>query len=94
MLVFASLMLASSALRSQMPPQPARLVISSEPAGAIVTINGTQVAQRTAATFVVSPGNYTVSVAAPDGSVKCPGVAHKLDPGQTWVLTCSAKGWQ
>lgn len=92
-MLFLSLMLASFVLRSQMPPQPARLVISSEPTGAIVTINGHQVDQRTAATFVVSPGKYAVSVAAPDGSVKCPEVVRKLAAGQTLILTCSAEGW-
>jgi hypothetical protein len=96
MFFWSSLLLASSVLRSQMPPQPARLVVSSEPTGAIVTIkgNGDPVSQRTAATFVVSPGQYAVSVATPDGSVRCPEVVHTLASGQTLILTCSAKGWQ
>ena len=51
-------------------PSVGRLVISSEPTGAMVTINGKQQDQPTNATFVVSAGTYKVSVASVDGKLK------------------------
>src|ERR1700722_936254 len=89
-----SMLAFPAALWSQMPPQAGKLVIASDPAGAVVTINGEAVSQHTNATFVVSPGKYVVSVASPDGSMKCPEITLQVGGGQTITRSCSAKGWQ
>lgn len=93
-ILLLSLLLCPLALRSQMPPQPGRLVITSEPPGATVTINGKQVSQHTNATFLVSPGSYTVSVASPDGRLSCPATTLSVSSGQTTTGDCSAAGWK
>src|SRR5215467_3522256 len=73
-----------------MPPQPGKLNIYSQPAGAAVSINGQQMQQRTNASFSVSPGTYQVSVTGP--SLKCSKQV-QVDPGQTVVLNCTTSGW-
>jgi hypothetical protein len=79
-------------LAAQMPPQTAKLVIMSEPSGATVTINGNPMPSMTNATFVVSPGQYEVSVAA--GALVCPKITLKVSGGQTLTRTCTSMGWQ
>jgi PEGA domain len=88
------LLLLPAALQPQMPPQSGRLVISSQPTGAIVTINGKEMGQHTNATFVVSSGNYRVSVASADGSLHCTEIILSVSGGQTVGRTCTAKGWE
>ena len=80
------------ATSAQMPPQSGKLVILSEPTGATVTINGKKMDSMTNATFVVSPGTYTVSVAA--GALVCPSISLKVSGGQTLTRTCTSMGWQ
>jgi hypothetical protein len=80
------------AASSQMPPQSAKLVILSEPRGATVTINTHKRDSTTNATFVVSPGTYTVSVAA--GALVCPDIKLTVVGGQTLTKTCTNMGWQ
>ena len=80
------------AASAQMPPQSGKLVILSEPTGATVTINGKKMGSITNATFVVSPGTYTVSVAA--GALVCPSVSLTVSGGQTITRTCTSMGWQ
>ena len=77
----------------QMPPQPGYLVINSEPTGATVTINGKITNQPTNATFVVSPGTYTVSVAGRGGKPNCPGIAITVSSGQTVTRVCTGTTW-
>jgi hypothetical protein len=89
-----AMLLLSPALWAQMPPQPGKLVISSEPSGAIVTINGQKMTQPTNATFVVSAGTYKVSVATADGVLVCSQVTLSVSGGQTALRHCTAKGWQ
>src|ERR1700751_4228433 len=81
------------AFAAQMPPQPGKLVINSEPTGATITINGKITNQPTNATFVVSPGTYTVSVASEAGKLNCPGIPITVTAGQTQVRVCSGTGW-
>lgn len=89
-----SLLLIPALLLPQMPPQPGRLTISSDPAGAIVTINGRQVSERTNASFVVSPGNYQVSVASQDGKLRCPEITLTVGAGRTVARNCVANTWK
>ena len=92
-LLAALIQLLPAAADSQMPPQLGRLVVSSEPAGAVVSINGKSVAQRTNATFLVSLGSYSISVSSPDSSLKCTGT-FPVSGGQTVSCDCSANGWR
>jgi hypothetical protein len=90
------LLLVPTGLEPQiMPPQPGKLNIYSQPAGAAVTINGQQQEQRTNAAFVVSPGTYQVSVAGSNPPFSCPAKSVHVDPNQTVTLYCkSTTGWQ
>lgn len=81
-------------LWAQMPPQPGKLIILSEPSGAIVTINKNKMQQLTNATFVVSAGLYTVSVTSADKSFACPDTPINVAGGQTITRRCTAAGWQ
>jgi hypothetical protein len=92
-MLFVSILLCPAALSPQMPPQPGKLLISSEPAGATITINGNKVSQHTNATFLVSPGRYAIVVTSQDGRLKCSG-ALSVSAGQTAGATCTATGWK
>jgi len=97
-MVLVSFLLLPSGLVPQMPPQPARLIITSDPAGAIVTINGTAMGRRTNATFAVSPGSYAVTVSYTDPnhsekSFSCPNDTVKVAAGATIRLNCTTAGW-
>jgi hypothetical protein len=91
--VLVSVLLWTASLWPQMPSL-GRLVISSEPAGATVTINGRQQSQLTNATFVVSAGNYTVSVVSADGKLKCGAIPLTVPVGQVVRRNCTATGWK
>ena len=86
--------LLPAAPRAQMPPQPGKLVISSEPSGAIVKINGHGMDQHTNAVFAVSAGEYRVAVSSADGALACPEIKISVASGQTAARLCTAKGWQ
>jgi hypothetical protein len=80
-------------LTSQTPVQPGRLVITSTPSGAKITVNSQATKQLTNATFVVPPGKYTVSVAGGPGSLNCPGKDVQVTSGQPTSVHCAATGW-
>ena len=99
----ASAFLFALTIQPQSPPPPARLVISSEPTRAAVTINGNKMTQTTNATFLVSPGTYTVAVAIADGTLACnqpSGSGPKasrtvtVSSGDTAQLDCTPVGWK
>lgn len=96
MRILTLVLLVPAALEPQiMPPQPGRLNIYSQPAGASVYINGQKQSHPTNATFVVTPGNYRVSVSAANASFSCPEKQLTVNPGQTLNLTCysSSRNW-
>ena len=94
MLLPAFFFLLPTGKQPQMPPQPAKLSIFSQPAGAVVTINGRQMQQRTNATFVVSPGTYQVAVENSNPPLHCPARAVTLTAGETLAVTCTSNGWK
>lgn len=83
-------LLIQGALWSQMPPQPATLVVRSTPSGARITINDKVMDRPTDATFRVVPGHYRVSVS---GSANCPEEPVDLTSGQTRTLVCNGTSW-
>lgn len=83
------------AASSQTSPQLGKLVIKSTPQGATITINGQTMNQQTDATFVVSPGNYKVSVTGGVGNLNCP-VPEKdvqVPPSSQATVLCLVTGW-
>lgn len=76
-----------------MPPQPARLVIRSDPPNATITINKAKNTQRTNAAFTVSPGTYTVTVGDPGTATWCSASTAAVDSGQTATWSCSGNKW-
>jgi PEGA domain len=93
-LSIASILMFSATLRPQMPPQQGKLTISSEPTGEPVTINGRHMNQLTNATFIVSPGNYRVSVASANGGPACGDITLGVAGGQTVTRNCTRAGWK
>jgi hypothetical protein len=91
--LLALFLLFPAALLPQMPPQPGRLAISSEPQGADIYINGPKMSQPTPAVFVVSPGQYSILVQSPDGRYKCQVFSTKVNAGQTVPFNCALPGW-
>jgi hypothetical protein len=91
--LFVAIGMLPLALLAQMPPQSAKLVISSEPAGAEVTINNDKMKQTTNATFVVSPGTYIVTVTSSDRALVCT-LKVIVSSGDTHKGTCAKTGWQ
>lgn len=90
--VFA--LLCSAGLSLQMPPQPGRLVIRSEPSGAVIRIDAKEMPQRTDAVFVVSPGQYSVGVSSPDGRLNCGERSVTVSSGQTLTMVCKENSWR
>lgn len=90
---FCWLLLLAAALSAQSPKQPGKLTISSVPKGASISLNGSKMGQPTDATFVVSPGNYRVSVTGGAGNLNCPTKSVTVSAGSTVDLNCSAAGW-
>ena len=86
-------LLCPATLLPQMPPQPGKLAISSEPPGATVSIKGQVMTQHTNGTFLVSPGTYAIVVTSQDGKLKCTG-SLTVASGQTASADCTAAGWR
>jgi hypothetical protein len=85
--------ICSPILSSQTPVQPGRLVITSTPTGAKITVNSQATNQLTDATFAVPPGKYTVSVTGGPGHLNCPDRDVQVSSGQPTEVHCSATGW-
>jgi hypothetical protein len=90
----AAALLLPMQLSSQMP-QLAKLIVRSVPnRGAAISINRQPTGQFTDAQFVVSPGDYTVSVS---GTETC-GASNQvtLRAGEAKTLTCNGttQKWQ
>jgi len=77
------------ALSSQLPSF-AKLIVKSTPTGADITINGNATHQKTDAEFIVSPGDYAVSVS---GSANCGEKKVTVATGDTRTITCSGGVW-
>jgi PEGA domain len=90
---FSWLLLIAAALPAQSPKQPGKLAITSVPKGASIFVNGSKMSQPTDATFVVSPGNYRVSVTGGAGNLNCPTKPVTVSGGSQVDLHCSAAGW-
>jgi hypothetical protein len=67
-----------------------RLVVQSEPQGAEIWVKGKDANRQTNSTFVVSPGNYSVSLT---GSAKCGGQSFQVNSGGATTITCKDGQW-
>ena len=93
LVLLALIVLCSLVSWSQMPPQPCKLVIKSEPPNATVTINGVS-GKHTEVTFIVTPGTYKVSVGGQGGNPYCAERSISLTtPGQMVAWLCSGTTW-
>jgi PEGA domain-containing protein len=90
----AELLLSSSSIHPPaallQSPGFGRLVIQSSPTGATISINGTQKQEQTNTTYVVGPGDYSVSVS---GSASCGGQSFHVDSGGTTTIICKDGKW-
>jgi hypothetical protein len=86
-------LLFPAAVAPQMPPQPGKLIINSNPVGLTIKIKDNPTKQLTNATFIVSAGRYTVSIADANGNVVCPEITLSVSPGQTIQRNCPSKDW-
>jgi PEGA domain len=68
-----------------------KLVIQSAPTGANIVINRQTMSQQTNAAFVVSPGDYSVSVS---GNASCAEKSFPVSSGGTTTITCAKGTWQ
>lgn len=77
----------------QMPPQPGKLIIDSDPTNAPITVNGKKLSQRTRVTLIVSPGTYSVAVGEKGGNPNCSASTATVVSGQTATWICSGNHW-
>jgi PEGA domain len=87
------MLLIAATLPAQSPKQPGKLAITSVPKGASIFVNGSKMGQPTDATFVVSPGNYRVSVTGGAGNLNCQTKSVTISAGSQVDLNCSTSGW-
>ena len=95
LLSVCALLFAPGLLRSQMPSRPGRLSIDSIPQGATVAIDKRQMQRTTPFTWVVPPGQHTVSVNGKDQAgkeISCTASLY-VSSGVTKSLRCTLKGW-
>lgn|SRR5208283_493474 len=77
-------------LRSQTPQPPGRLIVTSDPPGATITIDNRQMNRPTPFTFAVSPGQHSVSVKGE--GMYCAGSLN-VQSGTAKPAHCTARGW-
>jgi len=89
-----AVLFASFGLLSQTAARPGRLQIDSNPSGANITINGEAISQKTPASLVVSPGEYTIALSGNSGPPNCPPSSFSVSSGNTTECYCSGTNWQ
>jgi hypothetical protein len=72
----------------QTAPRPGLLKVTSVPPGASVTINGKPMEGKTNATFVVTPGQYTVTAISGYKNLNCQPTPAQVNSGQTTQVVC------
>jgi len=82
------------ALTSQTPARPGKLVITSTPPEATITVNGRALEQLTPSTFLVPQGKYKVAVSDGPGNLNCAEKEVLVTSGQSTELHCTAAGWK
>jgi hypothetical protein len=84
-----SVLFLSPRLFPQSAPQPGLLKVTSVPPGASVKINDKPMNGKTNTTFVVTPGNYTVTAeSASNEALKCQPTPATVNSGQTTTVVC------
>ena len=87
------LLLFQAPLSSQRPETPGRLTVRSTPPAAIITIDDQDTNQVTPFTFVVSPGDHSVSLKSPSlPDCKKPKKV-TVSSGAVTSVSCTAEGW-
>ena len=83
-----SLLLLSPGLFLQTGKQPGLLKVTSYPPGASVRINNNPMNGKTNATFVVTPGQYTVTAQGASGNLNCQPSPATVNSGQITTVVC------
>jgi hypothetical protein len=88
-----SVLLLPPGLFFQTAPQPGLLKVTSNPAGASVTIstidnNNKPVQATTNVTLVVTPGKYKVTARSGSKVLNCSPAIATVSPGQTTAVDC------
>lgn len=91
-IVLCSLLLIPALLSSQRPPAPGKLSVTSTPSGATITIDNQSTGKETDFTFVVSPGDHSVSVKK-DALPNCVTKMVTVTSGSVVLINCTATGW-
>jgi hypothetical protein len=91
--VVAAVVFALPVFRWQSPGL-ARLIVTSTPPGAKITLNGNEVQRPTNATLVVGPGKYKIAVTGGPGNVNCGEKEVTVVAGKDVALSCTSSGWQ
>lgn len=78
----------SPGLFLQTAKQPGLLKVTSDPTGASITINQKPMTGKTNATFVVTPGQYTVTAQGASGNLNCQPTPATVNSGQITTVVC------
>lgn len=83
-------------LPSQRPAMPGKLMVTSTPAGVLITMDQAATNRSTPALFVVSVGEHLITLAGEAVSqcgVGRPAASVTVGPGATWTANCDKDGW-
>ena len=83
-----SLLLLSPGLFLQTGKPPGLLKVTSDPTGASVRINNNPMNGKTNATFVVTPGQYTLTAQGASGNLNCQPAPAVVNSGQITTVVC------
>jgi hypothetical protein len=84
-----SVLLLSPGLFLQTAKQPGLLKVTSDPQGASITIGDKLMNGKTNATFVVTPGQYTVKAQSASGNfLNCQPAPAVVNSGQITTVVC------
>jgi hypothetical protein len=83
-----SVLFLSPGLFLQTAKQPGLLKVASDPQGASITIGDKLMNGKTNATFVVTPGQYTVKAQGASGYLNCQPSPATVSSGQITTVVC------
>jgi hypothetical protein len=75
---------------------PGKLMVTSTPAGVLITMDQAATNRSTPALFVVSAGEHMITLAG-EAVAQCgvgrPAASVTVGPGATWTANCDKDGW-
>ena len=92
-IVFCSVLLFPSLSSSQRPPSPGKLLVTSDPPGASITIDNQSMGHSTNYMFVVSPGEHSVAVKSTTLQNCATPAKVTVPSGSRTTINCRVAGW-